>query len=93
MGSFTETILGTIKGANNEGSSKRITAAYFTIVILSALTAAYTYGYYLACIADKPTNVHVLIVAMYIYVISAYLLSIIATVRGNNPETKPKADA
>jgi hypothetical protein len=103
MGELLKTIIGTIKGANNEGSSKRITAAYFTVVILTVLTGAYTYGYYLACETNEPTRVHIAIVEMYIYVVSAYLLSIwaffglatiemvrglIATVRGNNPPEK-----
>lgn len=103
MGDLLKTILGTIKGANNEGSSKRITAAYFTIIILTLLTVAYAYGYYLAVQSEEPTKAHMAIVEMYIYVISAYLLSIwaffglatiemvrglIATMRGNNPSEK-----
>jgi hypothetical protein len=108
MNELFKTILGTVKGANNEGSSKRIAAAYFTIVILSTLTGVYSYGYYLACQTTEPTKVHLIIVDMYIYVISAYLLSIwaffglatiemvrslIATVRGNNPSpTEPKPE-
>lgn len=100
MGELFKTIIGTVKGANNEGSSKRITAAYFTIVILTVLTVAYSYGYFLACVATEPTSVHIAIVDMYIYVIMSYLLSIwaffglatiemvrglIATMRGSNP--------
>lgn len=78
MGEVKDTILGTLKGANNEGSSKRITAAYLCIVSLSLLTITYCFGFIWAYLAVEPTKVHIMIIEMFIYIFAFVLLALAA---------------
>lgn len=63
--SLWQTLLGTIQGLNNEGSSKRATIFWLVVVITTSLTGAYVYGYIIAVNAVVPTPVHVRIIHDY----------------------------
>ncbi len=76
MREILNTILGTLKGANNEGSSKRITAAYLAIVTLSILTISYSLGFMAAYNAEKPTTVHLIIAEAFIYIFALALIAL-----------------
>ena len=63
--SLWQTLLGTIQGMNNEGSSKRATMFWLVVVITTSLTAVYEYGYIVAVNAVVPTKVHERIINDY----------------------------
>lgn len=103
MGEVLKTILGTVKGANNEGSSKRITAAYLSTITITLLTVTYCIGFYISYNSHAPTKVHVIITDIYLYVLGFVLVALMAVLgltnidkwidiipfkRGNNPPEK-----
>lgn len=63
--SIWQTLLGTIQGLNNEGSSKRATLFWFVVIITTSLTAVYIYGYIQAVNSTNPTEIHKMIVKEY----------------------------
>ncbi len=63
--SLWQTLLGTIQGMNNEGSSKRVTMFWMVVIITTGLTVAYIYGYIQAVNSPQPTKVHQKIVDDY----------------------------
>jgi hypothetical protein len=68
----------TLIGFNNEGSAKRATAAYVTVVILSALTTVYAIAFMNAANASDPTKVQIAVVDMYCPVLWSWLLFVCA---------------
>jgi hypothetical protein len=62
---LSEIIKGTFLGLNHEGSSKRMTAFFFSVVLVGTLTAIYEYCFYLAVIAMAPTPAQMAVVKMY----------------------------
>lgn len=107
MKTIFKTILGTIQGLNQEGSSKRITAMYFTVILLSSLVAMYEYGLYIAVNSLAPTTIHTAIIQMYTVVNYSLLVTIwlllglatletiinlIKTIKGNSTRKNEEAN-
>jgi len=65
MKSFTEIFKSTFTGANEEGSSKRVTSFYFVAILLTSMTMVYEYCFYLAVSAVAPSSTQVMVVKMF----------------------------
>lgn len=76
MYNLYKTLIGTIQGLDNEGSAKRVTVMFFTVVLLSSVLWVYNNGFTAAYLAATPTTVHTSIVAMYTTVLYSILLTI-----------------
>lgn len=76
MKTFWQIIKETLIGFNNEGSAKRATAAYVTLVILTALTVVYSIAFMNAAQSPSPTKVQDAIVDMYCAVLWSWQLFI-----------------
>jgi len=76
MYNLWKTLVGTIQGLDNEGSAKRVTVMFFTVVLLSSLLWVYNAGFIAAYKAVAPTQVHASIVSMYTTVLYSILLTI-----------------
>lgn len=76
MKNLFQTIIGSLQGLNNEGSGKRMTAMYFTVILLTSLIVAYEYGLYVAVRAQVPTSIHISIIEMYTVVNYSLLITV-----------------
>ena len=57
--SLWQTLLGTLRGIDNEGSAKRVTAFFATAFLLSSLLAVYEWSLIQAVISSSPTQIHI----------------------------------
>lgn len=76
MYNLFKTLVGTIQGLDNEGSAKRVTVLFFTVVLLSSLIWVYNSALTAAYSAIAPTTIHTAIVAMFTTVLYSILLTI-----------------
>ena len=85
MKSIWDIIKGTLTGINNDGSAKRATAAYFTIVLLTSLLAVYELAFWRSSGKLTPNSLDINIVDNYTNVlyscqIALYIFLGLATV-------------
>lgn len=73
--SFWQTVLGTIRGIDNEGSAKRASTFYLMCVVMTMLTGTYCYGYIKAVDSPSPTVVHIAVVGAFLTFVGFVLLA------------------
>ncbi len=85
--SFWDIIKGGFTGIDNEGSAKRMTAFYVTIILITFLDTIYAVGFTKALWAKVPNDLDKLVVdsftsLIYAHIIFVCLLLAVATIEG-----------
>ncbi len=105
---FFKTILQTITGLNNEGSAKRISSLYFSVILLTSVLYVFEKAFTVSANALVPTPAQMIVIKMCIPIVYSLettilimlglatvetITSLIKTIKGSEPIKKSDPDA